>query len=63
MNTGSANAHSHQVVNSRTIMQGPNKALKELLPLSSEPWTHTYVATIVVSNTYTRLHGHYRGIS
>jgi hypothetical protein len=30
-------------------MQGPKNALKELLLLSSEPLTHTYVATIVVS--------------
>jgi len=31
------------------MMQGPKKALKELLLSSSEPWTHTSVATIVVS--------------
>jgi hypothetical protein len=31
------------------MMQGPKKALKELRLSSSDPWTHTYVATIVVS--------------
>jgi hypothetical protein len=30
-------------------LQGPKKALKELLLSSSEPWTHTCVATIVES--------------